>query len=164
MQEYIAAEIWKEIAETDSAEELLQLAAKQWADGNWLMAAKCYHKAAKLGSADGQNLLGECYEIGMGVQQSDAYAVRWYIRAAAQRHGKAMCSLADYYYHGIVVKRNEALAEALLLLSTDEERAAEKLQDWFEVEPGQTEGFAYHNSLQEAEQIMQRFIEIYRGK
>ena len=164
MQEYIAAEIWKKIAELNSAEELVQLAGKQWADGNWLMAAKCYQKAAKLGSTEGQYLLGECYEVGMGVQQNDAYAVRWYIRAAAQRYGKAMCSLADSYYHGIVVKQNKKLAEALLLLSADRDCAAEKLQEWFGVEPGRTKGVAYHNSLQEAEQIMQRFIEACRGK
>ena len=101
MQNNKEAAILARITAMDSEAELLQRAETVWADNLWLMLAACYRKAAKLGSVEARYLLGECYEIGMGVMQSDADAVRWYTEAANQRHSKAMRALAEYDYQGI---------------------------------------------------------------
>ena len=53
-------------------------------------------KAAELGHAEAQFQCGICYERGLGgVAQSDATALHWYRRAAAQDHAGAMRSLAE---------------------------------------------------------------------
>ncbi len=100
MQNEKEADILARIAALDSETELLQLADTLWADNHWLMMAACYRRAAKLGSIEARYLLGECYEMGMGVTQSDADALRWYTEAASRQHSKAMCALAEYYYQG----------------------------------------------------------------
>lgn len=96
MQYNTEADILAQIAAIDSEEKLLQLAETLWMDNQWLMMAACYKKAAKLGSAEARYLLGECYEIGMGVAQNDDDALQWYQAAAGQQHSKAMSVLAEW--------------------------------------------------------------------
>ena len=123
-------EILGQIAAITSEAELLKLAETLWAEHSWLLMAVCYRRAAELGSVEARYLLGECYETGMGVVQSDEEAVKWYKEAASRHHGRAMCVLADYYYYGNVVEQSDTLAQ-MLLLHAGEEQAAEKWEEWF---------------------------------
>ena len=123
-------EILGQIAAITSEAELLKLAETLWAEHRWLLMAVCCQRAAELGSVEARYLLGECYETGMGVVQSDEEAVKWYKEAASRHHGRAMCVLADYYYYGNVVEQNDTLAQ-MLLLHAGEEQAAEKWEEWF---------------------------------
>lgn len=158
MREERTVILLRKISSCESETELLQLAAKLWAEGYWLIAVKCYRRAAMLGYAEAQNLLGECYEIGMGVAKNEEEAVQWYTKAAVQRHGKAMCSLADYYYDGIVVEQDIALAKALLLLSSDRTWAAKKLHNWFGLQTDQNQTAVHRDGWNEAEERFCRFI------
>lgn len=158
LKEECAVILLRKISSCESEAELLQLAVEFWTEGHWLMAAKCYRQAATLGSADAQNLLGECYEIGLGVTRNEAEAVQWYTKAAVQRHGKAMCSLADYYYDGIVVEKDIALAKALLLLSSDRTWAAKKLHNWFGLQIDQNQAAVHRDEWCEAEERFCRFV------
>ena len=123
-------EILGQIAAITSEAELLKLAETLWAEHRWLLMAACYRRAAELGSVEARYLLGECYETGMGVVQSDEEAVKWYKEAASRQHGEAMCVLADYYYYGNVVEQDDTIAR-MLLWHAGEERAAEKWEEWF---------------------------------
>lgn len=149
-------EILKKISKTESDRELMYFASGLWISGNWLMAAKCYYKAAEHGCAFAQRKLAECYEMGIGVEQNDREAIYWYREAAVQGDGVALCNLADYYYMGKGVKRDDALAKALLLLSPDCKRAAWYFYQWYGMEidkPG-----IYTSLLQVTRSVIQRFI------
>ncbi len=52
-----------------------------------------YRKAAEGGYAGAQNSLGVMYARGLGVQQSCAMAVAWYLKAAAQGYNIARLNL-----------------------------------------------------------------------
>ncbi len=154
MRRGISAEVWNRIKILESEESLLKLAAEQCRKGHFLMEIACYQRAAKLGFAESQYRLGEAYEVGIGVTKSDEDAVYWYTKAAVQRHRDAMCALADYYYNGTVVKKDETLAEALLLLANNE-LAAKKLHLWFD----QDLHYIDDELLLQAEREIQRFPE-----
>ena len=134
----------------------MRIAGGQWVQGNWLMAVKCYYKAARHGCADAQSKLGECYEIGMGVEQDDEEAIRWYTEAAIQGNGPALRNLAGYYHMGRAVKKDDELAKALLLVSPDCRKAARQFQEWYGEKlskPG-----VYRGSLRAAQGTIQKFI------
>jgi len=62
--------------------------------------------AAKSGSVEAQNQLGDAYYDGMGIEQDYAKAFEWYLRAAVQGHGKAQYSIAYAYANGIGTQKN----------------------------------------------------------
>ena len=130
MRDEKESKILGQIAAITSEAELLKLAETLWAEHRWLLMAVCYQRAAELGSVEARYLLGECYETGMGVVQSDEEAVKWYKEAASRHHGRAMCVLADYYYYGNVGEQSDTFAQ-MLLLHAGEEQAAEKWEEWF---------------------------------
>ena len=47
------------------------------------------HKAAEKGLASAQNDLGWYYEMGTGVEEDEATAIKWYEKAAAQGYQEA---------------------------------------------------------------------------
>ena len=51
---------------------------------DYAKAVEWYTKAAEQGHARAQNNLGDCYEKGTGVFQSDLWAIYWYNKAAEQ--------------------------------------------------------------------------------
>ena len=55
-------------------------------------------KAAERGDADAQCVIGDCYKAGDGVEQSNAYAVKWYRKAAEQGNAEACYQLGMSYY------------------------------------------------------------------
>lgn len=84
---------------TDSffARELYQQALyKQWGESPDLDAAiPIYRLSADLGFAGAQNNLGDCYERGVGVPQSDVISMYWYTRAAERGEPTAYLGLAS---------------------------------------------------------------------
>ena len=56
-------------------------------------------KAAERGDADAQCVIGDCYKAGDGVEQSNAYAVKWYRKAAEQGNAEACYRLGMSYYN-----------------------------------------------------------------
>ena len=58
-------------------------------------AKEFYEEAAEQNFAPAQCALGALYELGMGVDQDDAMAMRWYAKAAAQGHEGAQAQIAE---------------------------------------------------------------------
>ncbi|MEY4725743.1 MAG: hypothetical protein RLZ36_370 [Pseudomonadota bacterium] len=61
-------------------------------------AGALYRKAADLGFAGSQNNLGDMYESGCALVQSDLMAMFWYTRAAERGEPTAYLSLANLMY------------------------------------------------------------------
>lgn len=94
-----------------------QALRKQWGDESDIDAAiPLYRQSADLGFAGAQNNLGDCYERGVVVPQSDAMAVYWYTRAAERGEPTAYLGLASMLYKnfGDEAVLVEALKYALL--------------------------------------------------
>lgn len=81
------------------AEELHNRAIEtRWGDApNDPLAARLYRQAADLGFGGSQNNLGDMYEDGAGVPQSDVVAAYWYTRAAERGEPTAYMSLATLF-------------------------------------------------------------------
>ena len=63
-------------------------------------AAKATIERAQQGDAAAQFRLGEMYDLGQGVRQDYAEAVRWYRRAAEQGNARAQFALAEMIKNG----------------------------------------------------------------
>jgi TPR repeat protein len=90
---------------------------KQWGpEPDIDLAIPLYRQSADLGFAGAQNNLGDCYERGIGVPQSDVTAVYWYTRAAERGEPTAYLGLASMLYKnfGDEAVLVEALKYALL--------------------------------------------------
>ena len=66
------------------------------ADAAWEGVFNFQSKLAEQGNAESQFKLGEMYEEGLGVEQSDDLAKQWYGKAAAQGHAEAASRLSGY--------------------------------------------------------------------
>ncbi len=69
-----------------------------------------FKKAAELGFAKAMYELGGCYVTGIGVDQSDENAFRWYSKGAEQGSVEAMNELAKLYVNGIGVEQSYPMA------------------------------------------------------
>lgn len=58
------------------------------------LGVECYRKAAELGHAEAQFLLGNCYSLGDGVDKDMAEAMKWYQKACDQGLEKAKTRLS----------------------------------------------------------------------
>ena len=76
------------------------------------------HKAAN-GDSAAQNHLGVLYRHGLGVDKSQADAVRWFRKAAKQGNSTAMFNIAASYYNGEGVAVDEAQAYTWFLLAAE---------------------------------------------
>ena len=56
--------------------------------------------AAALGYVRAQNLVGYCYDLGLGVKRSKSAALFWYRQAAKCNHREALWNLALKYEKG----------------------------------------------------------------
>lgn len=64
---------------------------------------------AEAGDADAQYSVAMDYFVGLGVEKDPSIAVRWFTRAAEQKHAGAMRALGELYLDGESVKRDAAL-------------------------------------------------------
>jgi anti-anti-sigma factor len=71
-----------------------------------LQSADDYRSAADGGDTAAQYRLGQCYEIGKGVQQDFAEAITWYRKAAEHGHAEAQNALANAYAYGVQVSQD----------------------------------------------------------
>ena len=96
------------------------------------MIDKEIRPAADLGNAGAQFVLGKCYDLGRGVQQDYAEAVKWYKMAAEQGDHRAQCNLASCYRYAKGVNYNIKLARKWYGLSAQQgnEEAEKILQQW----------------------------------
>lgn len=77
-------------------------------------AIKHYKKAAEMGHAEAQAVMGVAYERGTNVPQDYHQAAQWYEKAAAQGHPGAQLNLGQLYAKGQGVPRDPAKARQLL--------------------------------------------------
>jgi len=70
-----------------------------------------FEEAAKKKHMGAQFALGQMYEDGHGVEQSDRKAFYWYEKAARQNHAGAQCNLGSYYYNGTGTMRSKSAAK-----------------------------------------------------
>jgi len=75
------------------------------------------NKKASSGDASAQNLLGQCYINGNGVDINHIKAVSWFRKAARQNNKEAQQSLAVAYKEGCGVKKDLTLATYWMLKS-----------------------------------------------
>ena len=64
-------------------------------------------KSAEQGEAEAQYLLGYCYQFGIGVEQNEKLAVKWYRVSAEQKYPLAQYALGGCYFQGQGVKQND---------------------------------------------------------
>ena len=105
-------------------------------------------REANLGQADAQFKLGRRYERGVGVDQSDAKALDWYVKAAEQDHIKAALAAGYFYrkgkgsaqdlkrakrwYHRAAKLGNPTAAGNLARLLRDEGKVADSIH-WYQI-------------------------------
>ena len=94
--------------------EKLVAAGWDWmGKGKWdyIKAAACFHKAAKMGSADGAHGLGVLYETKLdGFVYDTALAAKFFKQAADKGHTEAQMHLATLYADGNGVEKDRKKA------------------------------------------------------
>lgn len=69
---------------------------------------------------DAAYMIGVCYALGEGGAEKDIYeAVRYFKKAAQERHSIAMLVLGQCYYGGFGIERNENIALRLIQEAAD---------------------------------------------
>ncbi|WP_439830620.1 SEL1-like repeat protein [Aeromonas veronii] len=81
-------------------------------------------KAAKRGDAEAQFQLGELYDFGQEMEQSDSQALLWYRKAAEQGHPDAQYNLGIMYATGQGVTKNVRTAVEWCLKAAEQGHAA----------------------------------------
>ena len=81
-------------------------------------------EAARKGHANCQNLVGYCYELGLGVKASPEVAAAWYAKTAKHNNVEAISNLALLYDKGKGVDLNPRKAFSLY------KKAAELGDEW----------------------------------
>lgn len=70
------------------------------ADGYIDYGVSQLRKVANMNDIAAQFYVGQCYEYGIGVSQSDSEAFKWYRRTAERGLSDGMLMLADFYSSG----------------------------------------------------------------
>ncbi len=101
--------------ETNEApEQLMQRAEQYYRDKNYSEAVKLLRPLADKDIAEAQNILGRCYQEGLGVKKNLQQAVAWYRKAAEQNLAKAQYNLGRCYQEGWGVPKNQQTAFSLI--------------------------------------------------
>ncbi len=93
-----------------TAPEMVKKGRAALKKGKLTAAYEWFLKAAKKEDRDAENMVGKCYEMGIGTIRSENEAVAWYQKSAAQHWADGENNLANVYMHGIGVKPDEHLA------------------------------------------------------
>jgi len=78
-----------------------------------------FRASAEQGDADAQYNLALMYDRGVGVEEDDAEALKWYRLAAGQGYAKAQYNLGMMYYFGKGVPLDKVTAYQWILLASD---------------------------------------------
>lgn len=126
-------------------------------DKKYSEAAPLFRQAAEKGHADAQNFLGTYYAEGNYVTKSEYEAVKWYKKAADQKHANACYEVGVLYLYGkdYVVEKNEAEAFNYFKISADQGciEAFDKLGDMYR------EGKSVKVDLEKAVEYYQKYID-----
>lgn len=87
-------------------------------------------KAAMLGNAEAQNLLGLCYGAGKGTEKDCTKALHWYLKAAEQGRPTAQYNCGIYYEKGYGTEKDEDKALEWYQKAADQgyEKAKKKVE------------------------------------
>lgn len=99
----------------NKADVLYEQAGKYCEEAEYAAAIDAYRKAAKKGSTDAMAELGDMYYYGIGVDENNDEAFKWYTQAAKHNNEKGIRQLANCYQCGYGTERN--LNEAIRLLT-----------------------------------------------
>jgi hypothetical protein len=80
---------------------------------------KDFRASAEQGDAEAQYNLALIYDHGIGVENDDAEALKWYRQAAEQGHAKAQYNLGMMYYFGKGVPQDKATGYQWVILAAD---------------------------------------------
>jgi TPR repeat protein len=82
----------------------------RWKIKNYTKAFPHLCFAAKHGYPHAQNLVGYCYDLGLGTRRDPKAAVHWYKKAATAEYDEAIYNLALCYSRGDGIRKNERKA------------------------------------------------------
>jgi hypothetical protein len=109
-------------------------ATKAYYRGDYETAYRLIKPLAEQGLPEAQFNLGLMYEMGQGVPQNYAEAVKWYRKAAEQGFAEAQYNLGKMYYTGQGVPKDYVLAHMWFNLATLRYPASEKeKREWAEI-------------------------------
>ena len=94
----------------DSDEQKLDKAWELYNLGKYKQVLSIVEPLAAKGNARAQLILGDCYEIGLGLGQAPEIACQWFQMAAEQGNAQAMAKLGYAYAVGSGVPKNFQLA------------------------------------------------------
>ncbi len=90
-----------------------------------------YLQDAEAGNSDAQCKVAECYGKGIGIEQNEAEAAKWFRKAAEQGDGYAQDSLGMCYEYGIGVCRDfKTVIEWYEMSAAQGNESAKMRTDW----------------------------------
>ncbi|OON98859.1 MAG: hypothetical protein ATN35_03425 [Epulopiscium sp. Nele67-Bin004] len=98
-------------------EQILEFARLAGEERRFVEKFEWYGKAAAQGSAEAQNCLGDCYYYGIGVTQSETFAIKCYLEAANKGYVDAQFNLAELYFEKHKLEKNRGVSMAVNLMS-----------------------------------------------
>ncbi len=87
---------------------------------------KEFRASAEQGKAEAQYQLGLMYDGGVGVEENDAEALKWYRLAAEQGYAKAQYNLGMMYYFGKGAPQDRVTGYQWVILAADRGEKAAK--------------------------------------
>lgn len=108
--EYFTEALGWNVSVKSKAEMWAEKALKAYRSEDYKTAVKFARLSADYGNPSAQNILGECFYWGHGVEVNEYKAVEWYKKAAENGDSNAMCSLADCYASGVGTVQNIEIA------------------------------------------------------
>lgn len=109
--------------EEASVDTYLKDAQERYTAGLYKEAVQYYHKAARLGNADAQAMLGYCYHTGKHGTRSLEEAIKWYTMAANQGNANAQANLALCYAYENSIPRDWEKAVSLFRKAAEQGHA-----------------------------------------
>jgi hypothetical protein len=102
------------------AEEAFKQGKSYYNQNDFTQAASWFHKAASLGHANAQSLIGSMSLIGKGIPRDTRLAIYWLKRAAKQGHVEAQSLLGAIYLVGKDTPQDLVQAELWLRKSSEQ--------------------------------------------
>lgn len=72
------------------------------------------------GNMEAQNTLANCYLGGIGVEKSDAEAVKWFLKAADQGYADAQYNVGVAYGKGNIIEKNDSKSVEFYLKAAEQ--------------------------------------------
>ncbi|MBQ8012903.1 MAG: caspase family protein [Treponema sp.] len=118
-------------SDSKTSEEYMTLGINEYEAGNHGKALDSFKKAANMGHAYAQFLVGLFYEEGDSVAQNFVEAAKWYNLSAQQGIDGAQYNLGDLYYSGKGVQQSYSEAKKWYLLAAEKgNKAAQYSLGW----------------------------------